>query len=79
MIGIVFVSPAVTVVALGWRFARKKHWKRLKKSGDKRGQHLSRAGFVDDWIESIRTLVPADANALASKGLSIAQPEVSAS
>ncbi|STG83804.1 EtsB [Escherichia coli] len=57
----------------------KKHWKRLKVWGQT-CQHLSRQDLFDDSIESIRTLVPADANALAKQGfIDSVSPEVSAS
>lgn len=80
MIGIVFgISSVVTVVALG-EGARQETLEEIKSLGTNVVSIYPGQDLFDDSIESIRTLVPADANALAKQGfIDSVSPEVSAS
>lgn len=80
MIGIVFgVASVVTVVALG-EGARQETLEEIKSLGTNVVSIYPGQDLFDDSIESIRTLVPADANALAKQGfIDSVSPEVSAS
>ncbi|ENM7653510.1 TPA: MacB family efflux pump subunit [Escherichia coli] len=80
MIGIVFgIASVVTVVALG-EGARQETLEEIKSLGTNVGSIYPGQDLFDDSIESIRTLVPADANALAKQGfIDSVSPEVSAS
>lgn len=80
MIGIVFgIASVVTVVALG-EGARQETLEEIKSLGTNVVSIYPGQDLFDDSIESIRTLVPADANALAKQGLiDSVSPEVSAS
>ncbi|HFD8443675.1 TPA: MacB family efflux pump subunit [Escherichia coli] len=80
MIGIVFgIASVVTVVALG-EGARQETREEIKSLGTNVVSIYPGQDLFDDSIESIRTLVPADANALAKQGfIDSVSPEVSAS
>ncbi len=80
MIGIVFgIAAVVTVVALG-EGARQETLEEIKSLGTNVVSIYPGQDLFDDSIESIRTLVPADANALAKQGfIDSVSPEVSAS
>lgn len=80
MIGIVFgIASIVTVVALG-EGARQETLEEIKSLGTNVVSIYPGQDLFDDSIESIRTLVPADANALAKQGfIDSVSPEVSAS
>ncbi|MCK3454526.1 MacB family efflux pump subunit [Escherichia coli] len=80
MIGIVFgIASVVTVVALG-EGARQETQEEIKSLGTNVVSIYPGQDLFDDSIESIRTLVPADANALAKQGfIDSVSPEVSAS
>lgn len=80
MIGIVFgIASVVTVVALG-EGARQETLEEIKSLGTNVVSIYPGQDLFDDSIESIRTLVPADANALAKQGfIDSVSPEVSAS
>ncbi|MEK8797804.1 MacB family efflux pump subunit [Escherichia coli] len=80
MIGIVFgIASVVTVVALG-EGARQETLEEIKSLGTNVVSIYPGQNLFDDSIESIRTLVPADANALAKQGfIDSVSPEVSAS
>ncbi|EFC9747156.1 TPA: MacB family efflux pump subunit [Escherichia coli] len=80
MIGIVFgIASVVTVVALG-EGARQETLEEIKSLGTNVVSIYPGQDLFDDSIESIRTLVPADANALAKQGfIHSVSPEVSAS
>ncbi|EJD1889764.1 MacB family efflux pump subunit [Escherichia coli] len=80
MIGIVFgIASVVTVVALG-EGARQETLEEIKSLGTNVVSIYPGQDLFDDSIESIRTLVPADANALAKLGfIDSVSPEVSAS
>ncbi|HFU2693393.1 TPA: MacB family efflux pump subunit [Escherichia coli] len=80
MIGIVFgIVSVVTVVALG-EGARQETLEEIKSLGTNVVSIYPGQDLFDDSIESIRTLVPADANALAKQGfIDSVSPEVSAS
>ncbi|MFN0727706.1 MacB family efflux pump subunit [Escherichia coli] len=80
MIGIVFgIASVVTVVALG-EGARQETLEEIKSLGTNVVSIYPGLDLFDDSIESIRTLVPADANALAKQGfIDSVSPEVSAS
>ncbi|HBE2919758.1 TPA: MacB family efflux pump subunit [Escherichia coli] len=80
MIGIVFgIASVVTVVALG-EGARQETLEEIKNLGTNVVSIYPGQDLFDDSIESIRTLVPADANALAKQGfIDSVSPEVSAS
>ena len=80
MIGIVFgIASVVTVVALG-EGARQETLEEIKSLGTNVVSIYPGQDLFDDSIESIRTLVPADANALAKQGfIDSVRPEVSAS
>ncbi len=80
MIGIVFgIASVVTVVALG-EGARQETLEEIKSLGTNVVSIYPGQDLFDDRIESIRTLVPADANALAKQGfIDSVSPEVSAS
>lgn len=80
MIGIVFgIASVVTVVALG-EGARQETLEEIKSLGTNVVSIYPGQDLFDDSIESIRTLVPADANALAKQGfINSVSPEVSAS
>ena len=80
MIGIVFgIASVVTVVALG-EGARQETLEEIKSMGTNVVSIYPGQDLLDDSIESIRTLVPADANALAKQGfIDSVSPEVSAS
>lgn len=80
MIGIVFgIASVVTVVALG-EGARQETLEEIKSLGTNVVSIYPEQDLFDDSIESIRTLVPADANALAKQGfIDSVSPEVSAS
>ncbi len=80
MIGIVFgITSVVTVVALG-EGARQETLEEIKSLGTNVVSIYPGQDLFDDSIESIRTLVPADANALAKQGfIDSVSPEVSAS
>ncbi len=80
MIGIVFgIASVVTVVALG-EGARQETLEEIKSLGTNVISIYPGQDLFDDSIESIRTLVPADANALAKQGfIDSVSPEVSAS
>ena len=80
MIGIVFgIASVVTVVALGGG-ARQETLEEIKSLGTNVVSIYPGQDLFDDSIESIRTLVPADANALAKQGfIDSVSPEVSAS
>ncbi|MES1804276.1 MacB family efflux pump subunit [Escherichia coli] len=80
MIGIVFgIASVVTVVALG-EGARQETQEEIKSLGTNVDSIYPGQDLFDDSIESIRTLVPADANALAKQGfIDSVSPEVSAS
>ncbi|HDG1080626.1 TPA: MacB family efflux pump subunit [Escherichia coli] len=80
MIGIVFgIASVVTVVALGEE-ARQETLEEIKSLGTNVVSIYPGQDLFDDSIESIRTLVPADANALAKQGfIDSVSPEVSAS
>ncbi|MGT4803444.1 MacB family efflux pump subunit [Escherichia coli] len=80
MIGIVFgIASVVTVVALG-EGARQETLEEIKSPGTNVVSIYPGQDLFDDSIESIRTLVPADANALAKQGfIDSVSPEVSAS
>ena len=80
MIGIVFgIASVVTVVALG-EGARQETLEEIKSLGTTVVSIYPGQDLFDDSIESIRTLVPADANALAKQGfIDSVSPEVSAS
>ncbi|EFH7783473.1 MacB family efflux pump subunit [Escherichia coli] len=80
MIGIVFgIASVVTVVALG-EGARQETLEDIKSLGTNVVSIYPGQDLFDDSIESIRTLVPADANALAKQGfIDSVSPEVSAS
>ena len=80
MIGIVFgIASVVTVVALG-EGARQETLEEIKSLWTNVVSIYPGQDLFDDSIESIRTLVPADANALAKQGfIDSVSPEVSAS
>ncbi|EPE1346746.1 MacB family efflux pump subunit [Escherichia coli] len=80
MIGIVFgIASVVTVVALG-EGARQETLEEIKSLGTNVVSIYPGQDLFDDSIESIRTLVPADANALAKQGfIDSVSPEVSSS
>ncbi|HBQ4541773.1 TPA: MacB family efflux pump subunit [Escherichia coli] len=80
MIGIVLgIASVVTVVALG-EGARQETLEEIKSLGTNVVSIYPGQDLFDDSIESIRTLVPADANALAKQGfIDSVSPEVSAS
>lgn len=80
MIGIVFgIASVVTVVALG-EGAGQETLEEIKSLGTNVVSIYPGQDLFDDSIESIRTLVPADANALAKQGfIDSVSPEVSAS
>ncbi|MEN7062053.1 MacB family efflux pump subunit [Escherichia coli] len=80
MIGIVFgIASVVTVVALG-EGARQETLEEIKSLGTNVVSIYPGQDLFGDSIESIRTLVPADANALAKQGfIDSVSPEVSAS
>ncbi|MGI5361083.1 MacB family efflux pump subunit [Escherichia coli] len=80
MIGIVFgIASVVTVVALG-EGARQETLEEIKSLGTNVVSIYPGQDLFDDSIESIRTLVPADANAMAKQGfIDSVSPEVSAS
>ncbi|HBC7767249.1 TPA: MacB family efflux pump subunit [Escherichia coli] len=80
MIGIVFgIASVVTVVALG-EGARQETLEEIKSLGTNVVSIYPGQDLFDDSIESIRTLVPANANALAKQGfIDSVSPEVSAS
>ncbi|EPF3471238.1 MacB family efflux pump subunit [Escherichia coli] len=80
MIGIVFgIASVVTVVAWG-EGARQETLEEIKSLGTNVVSIYPGQDLFDDSIESIRTLVPADANALAKQGfIDSVSPEVSAS
>lgn len=80
MIGIVFgIASVVTVVALG-EGARQETLEEIKSLGTNVVSIYPGQDLFDDSIESIRTLVPADANALAKQGfIDSVSPEISAS
>ncbi|WP_042112450.1 MacB family efflux pump subunit [Escherichia coli] len=80
MIGIVFgIASVVTVVALV-EGARQETLEEIKSLGTNVVSIYPGQDLFDDSIESIRTLVPADANALAKQGfIDSVSPEVSAS
>lgn len=80
MIGIVFgIASVVTVVALG-EGARQETLEEIKSLGTNVVSIYPGQDLFDDSIESIRTLVPADANVLAKQGfIDSVSPEVSAS
>ncbi|EJU4351557.1 MacB family efflux pump subunit [Escherichia coli] len=80
MIGIVFgIASVVTVVALG-EGARQETLEEIKSLGTNVVSIYPGQDLFDDSIESIRTLVPAYANALAKQGfIDSVSPEVSAS
>lgn len=80
MIGIVFgIASVVTVVALG-EGARQETLEEIKSLGTNVVSIYPGQDLFDDSTESIRTLVPADANALAKQGfIDSVSPEVSAS
>ncbi|MFN0692642.1 MacB family efflux pump subunit [Escherichia coli] len=80
MIGIVFgIASVVTVVALG-EGARQETLEEIKSLGTNVVSIYPGQDLFDDSIESIRTLVPAAANALAKQGfIDSVSPEVSAS
>ncbi|EFA4381554.1 MacB family efflux pump subunit [Escherichia coli] len=80
MIGIVFgIASVVTVVALA-EGARQETLEEIKSLGTNVVSIYPGQDLFDDSIESIRTLVPADANALAKQGfIDSVSPEVSAS
>lgn len=80
MIGIVFgIASVVTVVALG-EGAKQETLEEIKSLGTNVVSIYPGQDLFDDSIESIRTLVPADANALAKQGfIDSVSPEVSAS
>ena len=80
MIGIVFgIASVVTVVALG-EGARQETLEEIKSLGTNVVSIYPGQDLFDDSIESIRTLVPADANALAKQGfIDSVSPVVSAS
>ncbi len=80
MIGNVFgIASVVTVVALG-EGARQETLEEIKSLGTNVVSIYPGQDLFDDSIESIRTLVPADANALAKQGfIDSVSPEVSAS
>ena len=80
MIGIVFgIASVVTVVALG-EGARQETLEEIKSLGTNVVSIYPGQDLFDDSIESIRTLVPADANALTKQGfIDSVSPEVSAS
>lgn len=80
MIGIVFgIASVVTVVALG-EGARQETLEEIKSLGTNVVSIYPGQDLFDDSIKSIRTLVPADANALAKQGfIDSVSPEVSAS
>ncbi|MEK9289995.1 MacB family efflux pump subunit [Escherichia coli] len=80
MIGIVFgIASVVTVVALG-EGARQETLEEIKSLGTNVVSIYPGQDLFDDSIESIRTLVPADANTLAKQGfIDSVSPEVSAS
>ncbi|MEJ8913674.1 MacB family efflux pump subunit [Escherichia coli] len=80
MIGIVFgIASVVTVVALG-EGARQETLEEIKSLGTNVVSIYPGQDLFDDSIESIRTLVFADANALAKQGfIDSVSPEVSAS
>ncbi|WP_097405399.1 MacB family efflux pump subunit [Escherichia coli] len=80
MIGIVFgIASVVTVVALG-EGARQETLEEIKSLGTNVVSIYPGQDLFDDSIESIRTLVLADANALAKQGfIDSVSPEVSAS
>ncbi len=80
MIGIVFgIASVVTVVALG-EGARQETLEEIKSLGTNVVSIYPGQDLFDDSIESIRTLVPADANSLAKQGfIDSVSPEVSAS
>ncbi|EPO2198863.1 MacB family efflux pump subunit [Escherichia coli] len=80
MIGVVFgIASVVTVVALG-EGARQETLEEIKSLGTNVVSIYPGQDLFDDSIESIRTLVPADANALAKQGfIDSVSPEVSAS
>ncbi len=80
MIGIVFgIASVVTVVVLG-EGARQETLEEIKSLGTNVVSIYPGQDLFDDSIESIRTLVPADANALAKQGfIDSVSPEVSAS
>ncbi|QJH52691.1 MacB family efflux pump subunit (plasmid) [Escherichia coli] len=80
MIGIVFgIASVVTVVALG-EGVRQETLEEIKSLGTNVVSIYPGQDLFDDSIESIRTLVPADANALAKQGfIDSVSPEVSAS
>ncbi|AZI53715.1 MacB family efflux pump subunit (plasmid) [Pantoea agglomerans] len=80
MTGIVFgIAAVVTVVALG-EGAKQKTLENIKDLGTNVVSIYPGRDFFDDSIEGIRTLVPADADALAKQGfIDSVSPEVSAS
>lgn len=80
MTGIVFgIAAVVTVVALG-EGAKQKTLENIKDLGTNVVSIYPGRNFFDDSIENIRTLVPADADALAKQGfIDSVSPEVSAS
>ncbi|ECU7048077.1 MacB family efflux pump subunit [Salmonella enterica subsp. enterica serovar Cerro] len=80
MSGIVFgIASVVTVVALG-EGARQETLEEIKSLGTNVVSIYPGQDLFDDSIESIRTLVPADADALAKQGfIDSVSPEVSTS
>ncbi|EBK6837804.1 TPA: MacB family efflux pump subunit [Salmonella enterica subsp. enterica serovar Javiana] len=80
MTGIIFgIAAVVTVVALG-EGAKQKTLESIKELGTNVVSIYPGRDFFDDSIESIRTLVPADAGVLAKQGfVDSVSPEVSAS
>ncbi|EFC4421441.1 TPA: MacB family efflux pump subunit [Escherichia coli] len=80
MIGIIFgIAAVVTVVALG-EGAKQKTLDEIKSLGTNVVRIYPGRDFFDDSVESIRTLIPADADALAKQGfVDSVSPEVSTS
>lgn len=80
MTGIIFgIAAVVTVVALG-EGAKQRTLESIKDLGTNVVSIYPGRDFFDDSIDSIRTLVPADADALASQSfVDSVSPEVSAS
>ncbi|EEJ6141236.1 MacB family efflux pump subunit [Salmonella enterica subsp. enterica serovar Urbana] len=80
MIGIIFgIAAVATVVALG-EGARQRTLENIKGLGTNVVSIYPGSDFFDDAIDSIRTLVPADADALAQQSfVDSVSPEISAS
>jgi len=80
MIGIIFgIAAVVTVVALG-EGTRQRTLENIKGLGTNVVSIYPGSDFFDDAIDSIRTLVPADADALAQQSfVDSVSPEISAS